>query len=138
MLDKNRIVLDTNTIISAAFWENSTPRKVFNFVRKNRQLIFSYATYTELEKVLMRPKFDRYASLEVRTAILKELYTIGSHVAIDRKIEVCRDPKDDKFLEVAIASNCSMVVSGDNDLLTLHPFEEINIFTPAQYLIKFV
>ena len=49
-------------------------------------------------------------------------------------IRACRDPKDDKFLEVAVHGSADVIVTGDSDLLDLHPFRGIAILTPADYL----
>lgn len=46
----------------------------------------------------------------------------------------CRDPKDNKFLEIAISGNADCIVSGDKDLMVLHPYRGISILTPMQFL----
>jgi len=55
-------------------------------------------------------------------------------VDIDVSITTCRDPKDNKFLELAVSSNAQMIISGDEDLLVLHPFQDIRILSPRQFL----
>jgi len=55
-------------------------------------------------------------------------------VEIKTRIRACRDPKDDKFLEVAVDGRADAIVTGDHDLLELHPFHGIAILTPADYL----
>jgi predicted nucleic acid-binding protein len=50
------------------------------------------------------------------------------------RIAACHDPKDDKFLEVAVAGRADVIVSGNEDLLTLHPFDTIPIVSPATFL----
>ncbi len=54
-------------------------------------------------------------------------------VEITETIAECRDPKDDKFLELAIGGKAACIVSGDKDLLVLHPFRGIPILTPAGF-----
>jgi predicted nucleic acid-binding protein len=49
-------------------------------------------------------------------------------------VQACRDPDDDKFLEVAMSGGADWIVTGDADLLALHPFEGIAIVTPADFL----
>jgi predicted nucleic acid-binding protein len=49
-------------------------------------------------------------------------------------VRACRDPKDDKFLELAVSGAACCVVTGDQDLLALHPFRSVSILTPAQFL----
>ena len=47
---------------------------------------------------------------------------------------VCRDPKDDKFLDAAYAGKVDCIISGDADLTTLGAFENVPILTAARYL----
>jgi len=51
--------------------------------------------------------------------------------------KVCRDPKDNKYLELAVAANASCIVTGDQDLLVLNPFRNIPILTSADFLAQF-
>jgi putative PIN family toxin of toxin-antitoxin system len=55
-------------------------------------------------------------------------------VDIPFPIRACRDPRDDKFLEVAVHGHADLIVTGDADLLALNPFQGIAILTPAEYL----
>jgi predicted nucleic acid-binding protein len=49
------------------------------------------------------------------------------------QINACRDPKDDKFLELAVSGHADYIITGDDDLLTMHPFHGIEIITPRVY-----
>jgi predicted nucleic acid-binding protein len=51
-----------------------------------------------------------------------------------RDAPMCRDPHDDKFLEVAVNGHADLIVSGDGDLLALNPFRNISIVTPAMFV----
>jgi putative PIN family toxin of toxin-antitoxin system len=88
----------------------------------------------ELADVLSRPKFDRYINLEDRQQFLRLLGGIVELVPVVVTIHACRDPKDDKFLDLAVSGNANLILTGDDDLLALHPFRGIAILTPAQYL----
>jgi len=55
-------------------------------------------------------------------------------VEITSSIRACHDARDDKFLEVAVDGRAEMIVTGDQDLLALHPFQGIAILTPSDYL----
>jgi predicted nucleic acid-binding protein len=59
-------------------------------------------------------------------------------VPITTSVKECRDPKDDKFLELAISGGASYIVSGDADLLTLHPFRGIAVITPQDFLVTLI
>lgn len=83
---------------------------------------------------LLMPKFDRYVPRERRHALLLRLAPLVEIVEIVLRLQTCRDPKDDKFLEVAVNGRADVLVSGDDDLLTLNPFRGIAIITPAAYV----
>jgi uncharacterized protein len=52
------------------------------------------------------------------------------------RVTDCRDPKDDKYLELALAAGAETIVSSDDDLLTLHPWRDVRILSPAGYLAR--
>ena len=68
------------------------------------------------------------------TVFLAELARVVELVAITQRITLCRDPRDDKFLELALAGRADFLVTGDVDLLTLDPFHGTAIMDPATYL----
>ena len=84
----------------------------------------------------MRPKFDRYVSQEDRQRFLTDYRNAALWIDVTRFITDCRDAKDNKFLEVAISANASCLISGDTDLLVMHPYETVWIMTPADFLIR--
>jgi putative PIN family toxin of toxin-antitoxin system len=86
--------------------------------------------------VLSRPKFDRYVTIEERQGFLRQLGEIAEVIEILTPVRACRDPRDDKFLEVAVNGAADLVVTGDADLLALHPFRGIAILTQAAYLAR--
>ncbi len=65
------------------------------------------------------------------------LVRIGEFIEPKIEITESRDPKDNKFLELAVAGNADCIVTGDNDLLELHPFRNIRIITPKEFLTQF-
>jgi len=91
-------------------------------------------TWNELEDVLLRTKFDRYQLADVRRAYLDFLDLAMESTSVHTTLAVCRDPKDDKFLELAIDGHADIIITGDKDLLALHPFHGIPIITPTAYL----
>jgi putative PIN family toxin of toxin-antitoxin system len=97
-------------------------------------ILISAATYSEFETTLLRRKFDGYLSLPRRQELLDEMRVLATFIQIPTPIRACRDPKDDKFLEVAVHGRADAIVTGDADLLALHPFRGIAILTPADYL----
>lgn len=92
------------------------------------------ATLEELDDVLRRSKFDAYITEEQRLDFLAAYIRETEEIAVNIRLQVCRDPTDDKFLELAIAGRATHLVSGDSDLLTLSPFRGVLIVSPREFL----
>ncbi|OLE96969.1 MAG: putative toxin-antitoxin system toxin component, PIN family [Cyanobacteria bacterium 13_1_20CM_4_61_6] len=88
----------------------------------------------ELKNVLFRPKFDRYVSREDRALFLAHLDAAAEFVSIIQLVRECRDPNDDKFLEVVLNGSADVIITGDEDLQKMHPWRGIAIYSPSQYL----
>jgi len=129
-----RVVVDTNVLISRLLAPASQPGRVVSHVIRNGRLLASEATLSELADVLSRPKFDRYITLAERQHFLRLLGRIVEMPPITTRFDECRDPDDNKFLNLAFSGTASAIVTGDTDLLALHPFKGIPILTPAAYL----
>jgi putative PIN family toxin of toxin-antitoxin system len=129
-----RIVVDTNILVSRLLLANSVPAQALRKAVIEARLLVSDATMTELADVLARPKFDAYVSLEDRQQFFRLLGRIAEMVPVVHTIRACRDPRDDKFLELAVNGEADLIVTGDEDLLALHPFRGIPIITPAAYV----
>lgn len=130
------VVFDTNVLVSAAFFAGSKPSVAVRWAAENDQILLSAATITELASTMERPKFDRYASLDKRREFVAFVSTCGQFVNIRRTVRACRDPGDDKFLDVAVNAYANCIVTGDADLLALGSFEGTPILTPASYLAR--
>ncbi len=98
------------------------------------RLLVSAATVGELEEVLRRPKFDKYVREAERLEFLAALVRAAEVVDVTDEVTDCRDPKDNKFLGLAVSGKATHIVTGDADLLTLHPFRGISIVTPQAFL----
>ena len=88
----------------------------------------------ELAAVLSRPKFDPYVSAEERMLFLGYLGSAAEFIPIVQLVRECRDPRDDKFLEVALNGRAELILSGDADLLGMHPWRGIGILSTGDYL----
>ena len=128
-----RVVLDTNVLVSAALKRNSTPAAVVHAVERGHALLKSRATERQLSAVVARPYFVPLIGCETRVW-LRKLMTTAELVRITERIAACRDPTDDKFLELAANGRADVIVSGDADLIALNPFRGIPILTPAAFL----
>ncbi len=131
---RERIVFDTNVLISGALSTTSTPARALEAAITSGDLLASTATLRELTEKLLSVKFDAYVSRDKREALLLRLAPLVDIVAVVQTFHASRDPKDDKFLDVAVNGRADVIVTGDGDLLALHPFRGIAILTPAAYL----
>jgi uncharacterized protein len=92
---------------------------------------------TEVIEVLSRKKFERYILPQERDRFIEASVREAQLVEIAEEIHACRDPRDDKYLELAVNGAATCLISGDEDLLVLHPFRGISIITPDQFLLQF-
>ena len=134
MTTKPRFVLDTNVVVSAVLIKQSISRRAFDKAEQNGQLLLSILAIDELNEVLRRKKFNKYLTERERLRFLNVLIHKAKLIQIIETISVCRDPKDDKFLELAVNGQADAILSGDQDLLVLHPFQGIPIVAPRQFL----
>jgi putative PIN family toxin of toxin-antitoxin system len=135
-MNEHRVVLDTGVIVSAALLPVSVPRSAVDLALDRACVLFSEPTLSEVVDVLRRRKFDRYVSQQRRLEFLAILLREAKIIAVSRRIRRCRDPKDDKFLELAADGRATHIISGDDDLLVLDPFEDIAILTPTEFLAR--
>jgi putative PIN family toxin of toxin-antitoxin system len=89
-------------------------------------------------KVLGRPKFVVYVKPDKAERFLQSLIDLSDLIAITIRIQACRDPADDKFLSLAISGEADCIVTGDEDLLSLNPFQGVAIMTPRQFMNMYV
>jgi uncharacterized protein len=127
-----RCVFDTNVLVSALLFDQSTPAQAFFAALHTGEIILSADVVAELNGVLDREKFNRYVTEEERERFLRSL--LREAELIEQKIQLCRDPKDDKVLELAVDGDADCIVSGDEDLLMLDPFRGIPILSPDKFL----
>jgi putative PIN family toxin of toxin-antitoxin system len=137
MTTERRTVFDTGVVVSAVLLPHSTPRQAFDLAMVSGRLLASQSTVDELEEVLRRPKFNKYVSEQARLEFLAALVSEIEIVPITQTIDACRDATDNKFLELAVSGQASHIVSGDSDLLVLHPFRGVAILRPEKFLLAF-
>jgi len=129
-----RVIFDTNTVVSALLLPTSLPRQALRRVSIAGQFLVSASTITELTETLRAPKFDRYLTEADRFAFLAALLRDADFVDVTATVTDCRDPKDNKFLELAVSGQATHLLTGDQDLLVLHPFRGTAILTCRQFL----
>jgi putative PIN family toxin of toxin-antitoxin system len=135
MPDQRRIVVDTNVVISGLLFPGSDLGRAW-LKAQTGEMLASEATKLEFVEVMSRSKFDRYVALEVRQQLTAEYIRACETVPVHSTIRACRDAGDNKFLELAVDGRADLILTGDLDLLALHPFYGIAIMTPIQYLAE--
>ncbi|HEY2148510.1 MAG TPA: putative toxin-antitoxin system toxin component, PIN family [Pirellulales bacterium] len=128
-------VFDTSTIVSALLFEDSTPGEALYAALAHGTILQSADTFAELNEVVRREKFDRYVSRAKREQFLVKLLQTALLIEVKEQIRVCRDPKDDKFLELVASGNADCLVTSDADLLVIKSFRGTPILTPAEFLV---
>jgi len=128
-----RFVFDTNVLVSALLLPDSSPRRALDLALRKGKLLLSFATLAELYEVLNRRRFRRYVDEEEVRNFLAALTRETEWIDVNVRISACRDPKDDKFLELAVSGHATHIVTGDLDLLALNPFRNIPITSPKDF-----
>jgi uncharacterized protein len=133
---KKQFVLDTNVLLSAILRTGDVSKKALAKARLEGEIFFSEATFDELIDVINRPKLQKYIDPEIKDAFIKNTLNKFDILKVEPSITACRDPKDNKFLDLIVEIKADMLISGDKDLLVLHPFQSIPIITPSEFLSK--
>ena len=133
-----RFVFDTNVLISSFLSPESIAAKTLNWAENKGTILYSHATLTELTSVLSRPKFSKYITPEDVAGLTIRINAVWLSIEIINQIKLCRDPKDDKFIDLAINGEALHIITGDNDLLVLHPIQNISVTNPRSFSDKFL
>ena len=133
MPDTERLVLDTNVVVSGMLFPASTPGRAL-LKAQTRHVLASDSIMLELLEVMNRARFDRYVESEIRKQLVAAYVSACEMVQTTSSIRACRDQRDDKFLELAVDGEGDVIVTGDMDLLALNPFRGIAILTPSEFL----
>lgn len=132
---KGRIfIIDTNVLVSFLLFANSTPAKAVEEVMRHGVLLISPETYAELCEVLRRRKFDKYVSISLREELLEALFHKAICCETNSQIDICRDHKDNMFLDLAYDNGAESIITGDDDLLSIKQIKETRIITPKDFL----
>lgn len=128
------IVFDATTLVSATFRRDGVPAQAVRHALRSDQVAVSEAVLAELLEVLERPRLARFVDPELCVELVGQLDSLGAFFTPNETITDCRDAKDDKYLELAVSAGAGIIVSGDADLLVLHPWRGVRILRPAEYL----
>jgi putative PIN family toxin of toxin-antitoxin system len=130
------IVFDASAVISAALRADSVPERALLHAEATDIFALSAEVDAEIAGVLQRPRFASAVPPLRRARILDVLRGQAAWFNPIERVSDCRDAKDNKYLELAIAAGAWAIVSGDADLLVLHPWRGVRILRPADYLAE--
>jgi putative PIN family toxin of toxin-antitoxin system len=128
------IVFDASAVVSAALREDSVPEQALLRAEETDLFALSAEVDAEIAEVLSRPRFAEAITVARRMRILDILRDNAVWFSPTERVTDCRDAKDNKYLELALAAGAGTIVSGDGDLLVLHPWRGVRILLPAVYL----
>ena len=129
-------MFDATTLVSATFRRGGVPAQAVRRALRSDRVAVSEEVLAELLDVLDRPRLARFINPELRAELLGHLDSLGAFFAPAGRVADCRDAKDNKYLELALASGAWAIVSGDADLLVLHPWRGVRVLRPAEYLAE--
>ncbi len=128
------IIFDASSLVSAELKADSVPERAL--LRAEQLDVFALSTEvdSEIVAVLNRPKFAGAITPSRRAWVIDRIR--GAAIWFEPAVRVsdCRDPKDNKYLELALAAGAEIIVSGDHDLLVLKPWRGVLIIQAAEYL----
>jgi uncharacterized protein len=127
------VVVDANVLVSAALKPGSIPAVILRKLISERRLVMSPAAFSEIAD-LRRPRLVRRIGSAEVTDFLDSLAAAAIFVSPLAEVSASRDPKDDIYLSLALAAGAEIIVTGDQDLLSLHPYRSIEILSPTEYL----
>jgi len=130
------IVFDVSTLVGAAIRRDSVPELALQHALSHDQVAVSEAMLAELIDVLARPRLTRFLDPDLRDDVLSRVHAFGILFGPTETVTDCRDAKDNKYLDLALASAADGIVSSDGDLLVLHPWRGVRILRPAEYLAE--
>ena len=130
------IVFDASAVVSAALRETSVPEQALLRAEATDLFALSAEVDAEIAEVLSRPRFAQAVTAARRMRILDILRGGAVWFAPTERVTDCRDAKDNKYLELALAAGAATIISGDADLLVLDPWRGVRILQPAAYLAE--
>ena len=133
-----RVVIDTNILVSFAIRPNPDFEKIFDYIAAHGVSLVSDDTIAELFDVLSRDNFRKYLPLAQGIDYVEWYSGISEQVVVTEQVVACRDPKDDKFLSIAVSGKADCIIAGDHHLLDMIKFNGVLIYRPAEFIRQFV
>ncbi len=128
------IVLDAPTLVQALIGRETLAERVYWMVTETNKLPLSPAVQDAVLDIVARPFLSRYLSPGLVASALGALRARSQLFEPRLSVTECRDPKDNRYLELAVAAGASAIVSQDEDLLSLQIWRGIRMIRPAKLL----
>ena len=128
-----KVVFDTNIFISGIFWKGSSNKVITHWKEGKFTLVASLEAVSEIIKVLKDFKI-RLSDEMIKGRV--DLI-VGNSITVEPKEKIAivkDDPKDNIFIETAVAGNADYIISQDSHLLKLKEFRGIKIITPEDLI----
>ena len=132
------IVFDCNVLVNAFIFSGDAARQSWEKASSVASIVVSNEIFLEYKRVFAYNKFDKYVALETRLEFLVEIQATVDFIPVIHSVEICRDPKDDMYLELALSGKADCIITNDEDLLVPHPFENIPVITPKEFLDRYL
>jgi putative PIN family toxin of toxin-antitoxin system len=125
-----RLVLDTNVLVAALVARGTCSDLLEHCVRQHI-VISSQFLLNELGDVLEKKFRQRATDVRATLELFAETFALVTPDPLDPP--VCRDRDDDVVLAAALAGECAAIITGDQDLLILNPFQGIQVLAPSAF-----
>jgi uncharacterized protein len=134
-----KIVFDANIYFSAIGVDNETLKLVeYCFLQSEWIIFLSPSTKLEIQNKILSDKFQKATKSRIPKSeieqIIQTLFANTIEIKPTKKVDICRDPKDNMFLELSETSQADFLVTGDKDLLVLKEFQNTKILTPRGFI----
>ena len=131
-MQKLRVVVDTNILISALGWKGNERTLVEKALKKEFIVLLSPAIFEEFSEVAKRPKFG--LTDDEIDLFIDALVSGCEVVTPSEKLSIVRnDPDDDRILECAVEGKADYIITGDRHLLNLKEFKDIKIVQARKF-----
>jgi putative PIN family toxin of toxin-antitoxin system len=132
---KDRIIVDTNLWVSFLLSRRTSGLDKF-FHDQSITIVFSQELLDEFIEVARRPKLKKYFNLADLEALLQQISLHAEFVTVTSEVDLCRDPKDNFLLSLALDGKATYLLTGDKDLLEVNKVGKTKIVTVTQFLSR--
>ncbi|MFH1211324.1 MAG: putative toxin-antitoxin system toxin component, PIN family [Candidatus Woesearchaeota archaeon] len=131
-MDRKKIVIDTNNLISSLGWEGKSRELMRKVINSEFELFISNKQLEEIKRVLDYPKFK--FTKQQKAQFLKILFQTANIIETKTELDVCDDNQDNMIIECAVEANAACIISGDKGLRKIKKYKDIQIASVNEFL----